>query len=259
MRHPSVLLVLLITAEISLAADPSRETDAALRARIQDFYQLQLKHEFRLAESLVARESKDVYYNSPKTEIQGFKLQSIRYSADNRSADVVVLTRTMMAVLGAPPTPLDFPLHSKWKLEDGIWCWYVDSSTLDTPFGKMKIGNSAGGNDLAQLSRQVMANVQNGVQADKKTIQIDPDHPQRVVINLRNNLPGPVSLVLSAPAGLMMELPKADLGAGESTQLSITPVPGSSSRPNRVVLIVSPTNQQIQIDLSWNASTKKLE
>lgn len=255
MRFLSKSFIVLASLSGLHAADPAPEVDAALRERIQQFYQLQVDHKFRQAESLVAADSKDYYYDTQKPEIHEFKMGAIRYSPDGKSADVTVTAKMTIRIIGARPAVMDFPLHSKWKIEDGKWCWYVDTSAIDTPFGRLKLSaDGVGGSaDLSKVpGRGSVADLQNGVQPDTRKLLIDPDSAKTVAVTLRNTLPGPVSVaVQSESPALKIELAKPNLGAGESTILTVTPVSGIAQRPNKIVLIVQPTGQQIQIDLDY--------
>lgn len=245
---------------ISLAllySDPSTDVQAALRERIQQFYQLQVDHKFRQAESLVAEDSKDYYYDTQKPEIHEFKIAAVRLSPDGRSADVTVTTKMTMRIIGAPPAVMDFPLRSKWKLEDGKWCWYIDPSGIDTPFGKMKISPDGVGTASPDLTKAPgygnREDIQTGVQPDTRTLRIDPSNPKAAMVTLKNTLPGPVTVSVEGESpALKVEIAKTNLGAGESTELSVTPVPGISQRPDKIILAVKPTGQQIQIDLDYS-------
>lgn len=250
----SLLLVLL--AAILTGADPQPGVDAALRDRLQQFYQLQVDHRFRQAEALVAQDSKDYYYDTQKPELHGFKIGQIRYSADGRSADVTVLTKMTMRIMGAPPTVMDFPIRSKWKLEDGKWCWYIDPTGIDTPFGRMKISPDGVGATPPDLTKAPghgnIEDVQNAVQPDIRTLRLDPANTNPAMVSLKNTLPGPVTVsVKEESPRLKVEFTKTNLGAGESTQLTVTSVPGIAPRPNKIILAVQPTGQQIQIDLAY--------
>ncbi len=256
MRFSSTILLFSLTLPIPGFAAPPADVDAALRDRIQQFYQLQVDHKFRQAESLVAEDSKDYYYDTQKPELHDFKLEIIKYLPDGHSADVTVVTKMTMRILGARPAVVDFPLHSKWKLDGGKWCWYVDTSGIDTPFGRMKVSDGVGGG-LADLSkapgRGTVANLENGVQPDTHKLLIDPRSSKPVTMTLKNTLPGTVSLAVEGESpALKVEIAKPNLGALESTQVTVTPVPGSSDRPTKLILRVMPTGQPIQIDLDYS-------
>jgi hypothetical protein len=74
---------------------------------------------------------------------------------------------------------------------------------------------------------------------------------------LKNTLPGPVTIqsLTSSPA-LKIEIGKPDLGAEESTKLTVTPVAGSTGRPAQITLKIGPIGQIIQISLDYTDAAK---
>lgn len=249
------LLIGILSTAILSAADPPPEVDAALRSRMQEFFQLLVAHKFRQAESLVAEDSKDFYYDARKPDIRAFKLTEIRYSPDFRSAKVMHTVTMTLPIPGAIPKPMDLPFPSEWKLEDGKWCWYVDQSKLlDTPFGRMSPGTTP-----AEASKVVdrIASAQsmmNAVQADRIRVPLDPAHPAPQIVTLKNTLPGPVTIqsLTNSPA-LKIEIAKPNLIADESTQVTITPVAGATDRPGQLELKIGPFGQIIRIALDYVA------
>src|ERR1700691_5106919 len=82
--------VAAVTAWAQQPAPAAAEAEAALRARVEQFYQLQVDKKFRQAEALVAEESKDDYYNRSKPDIKGFSIQEIQLLDDNTRARVTL-------------------------------------------------------------------------------------------------------------------------------------------------------------------------
>jgi hypothetical protein len=249
-----VLLSGLSVAFAVLAAEPPADVDAALRSRIHDFYQLQVDRKFRQAEQLVAADTKDFYYESKKPDIRAFKIVSIQYAPDFQSAKVMLSSRATIMFPGTTvPKELDVPFTSTWKIDGGQWCWYVDQSALlDTPFGRVKGKTDSATEDVAKLAERAKAGSMDGVHADVTRIPLDPDHPKPQIVTLKNTLPGPVTIqsLTNSPA-LKIEIAKADLGAEESTTVTITPVAGNSDRPGQLTLRIGPLGQLIQIGLDY--------
>jgi hypothetical protein len=108
------------------APKASPEVDAALRARVTQFYQLEIAGKFHQAEQLVAEDTKDLFVGSSKPTYYAFELQSIKYADDFTKADVVVLMSRQMPVEGFLGHAVKSKLPSRWKLENGLWCWYID-------------------------------------------------------------------------------------------------------------------------------------
>src|SRR4051794_20209879 len=69
------------------------QAEAELRARVDQFFQLQVDKKFRQAESLVADDSKDAYYDGNKYNIKGFKIDTIQLLDDNTRAKVTIKGR----------------------------------------------------------------------------------------------------------------------------------------------------------------------
>src|ERR1039457_7096066 len=59
---------------------PPADVDQALRARINEFYGLLLKKDFRKAEVLIADDTKDYYYGIGKPDFTKYELLEIHYS-----------------------------------------------------------------------------------------------------------------------------------------------------------------------------------
>jgi hypothetical protein len=51
--------------------------------------------------------------------------------------------------------------------------------------------------------------------------------------------------------GIDVSIAKPNLASNESTEVTISPIEGTSERPASVALIVKPLNQKIQIAISW--------
>lgn len=123
-------------ADIFQQAPPGVEE--ALRERLTLFYQCQVDGTFRKGEQYVAEESKDRYYNGRHQKYFGYKIGTIKFSDDFRTAQVTVVADVDLhfqgRVIRAP-----MPFVANWKLEDGVWCWYVPipkpGEIQHTPFG----------------------------------------------------------------------------------------------------------------------------
>ena len=135
------------------AADALPDVDAALRSRVQEFYQLQVDKKFRQADEYVATDTKDFYFDTKKPDIQAFKIVGIQYAPDFHSAEVRLTTHTHVPIPGAFDNPMETVLISDWKIDGGKWCWYVDrEKLLNTPFGRV---NPAGAPKSAESKPNV--------------------------------------------------------------------------------------------------------
>ena len=126
-----------------LAQTPQKappEVDAALRARISQFYQLEVDGKFSQALPLVADDTKDMFVGTSKPTYRSFEIQSVMYDDDFKKAEVVVLVTRLMPVEGFLGHPIKTKVPSHWKLENGQWCWYVDpqKDLPASPFGPVR-------------------------------------------------------------------------------------------------------------------------
>lgn len=135
----------LFLAAASFAQNPPQasenapaEVDAALRARVSQFFQFQLDGKFHQAEQLVAEDTKDLFVGSNKPVYTSFEIKAIRYDDHFTKAVVSVMVNLMVAAEGflGRPVPSLIPIRwSRWKLENGQWCWYLDpADPHDSPF-----------------------------------------------------------------------------------------------------------------------------
>src|SRR5215470_8657034 len=137
--HPITLFMMLAAA--AAAQDnpfnkPAPDVDAALRARIKEFYDFHVKGEFRKADALVAEDTKDYYFNSRKPQYLSYAISRIDYSDNFTKAKAVIMCKMYIMMPGFNDKPMDMPTPSAWKIEDGKWFWYVDQKELrNSPFG----------------------------------------------------------------------------------------------------------------------------
>src|SRR6185312_2877447 len=133
-----------MTAVAQTTSPANAAAEKALRARAQQFYQLELKKNFRQAEELVADDSRDYFYNSGKPSFQDVKVGNIDFTDNGRKAVVHITVKTQLMAPGIGAQVFEAPATSTWKLEKGQWRWYfVQDAALLTPFGKMKFDSSA--------------------------------------------------------------------------------------------------------------------
>jgi hypothetical protein len=212
-------------------------------------------HKFRQGEEMVAEDSKDYYYDSKKPDIKSFKIGKIEYSPDSRSAKVTIVSTVDILFPGAGVKRFDIPSITKWKIDRDQWCWFVDKDALlQTPFGKAKPPSAESKGDSRPLPTPITS-LAEAVRVDRPQIKLDPAHPQKEIVVLKNALPGPVTIEKGIPVpGIEVSIGKPKLAANESTEVTISPIAGSSERPAKVGLIVRPINQSISIAISWAAA-----
>jgi len=266
------LLLLLIAAasgqkprDASAKAPP--KVEAALRARVSQFYQLEVDGKFRQVEPLVAEQSKDFYYAANKPRYTGFSIKRIEFSDDFTRATVVVLVNRLIPVPGFEGQAVPGAVPSHWKLEKGSWCWYADSSDMGAlPFPNtaprmgsmpMPVGPVGG----AAASLPPMPNMTALVLADKATVELKSAGPSSAQVSLVNQLRTPVTLVARDPnvAGLSLKLDRANLKTGEKAILDVQstgngPTP---AQPVTITVVVKQTNQVIPIKVAFGDKAKQ--
>ena len=145
MMRIALPLSLLLAACLLSAQDLERkappEVDDALKSRVAAFYTHFQRGEFRQAEDFLDTESKDLFYNAKKNRIMDFSIQTVDYAEDFRKANVLVVCKTVIQMLGSEP--LNMPLNSDWRFNEGEWEMHLsenrgtEAGDATSPFGPM--------------------------------------------------------------------------------------------------------------------------
>ena|ERR1035438_7815464 len=211
---------------------PPADVDAALRARVQEFFDLHVKGEFRKAEGLVAEDTKDFFYSRNKPKYLSCDLSRIDYLENFTRANAVMVCEMYIMVPGFTDHPMKVPTPSAWKLENGKWCWWVDQDALrDTPWGRMTAGpfptkGAAPPPSLAALP--TAESLFRQIRLDKDSVHLKPGESAEVTIS--NGAPGLTSLTLLAPLpGVEGKLDKSTLQAGGKAVLTLRAAKGAKS------------------------------
>jgi len=231
------------------------EVDQALRARVTQFYQALVDGKPRRAEELVADDSKDYFYSAQKSKFLSFELQSIDYSKEFTRAKVQVRVETYFVVMGFGTQPMKVPVLSLWKVEKGLWCWYVTEDFLNTtPFGKFH-SSSADGSVSAGLPNQknlpTLESLVHQVKPDKPGVVLRTSQPSSDQVAILNGMPGIVTLEIRSPRvpGLEVKTDRTTIPAGEKAVLSFHFEPGKNAPTGTVHMevAVQPVNQVIPL------------
>jgi hypothetical protein len=227
-------------AAVAFAQDTSelfnrapKSIDDALRGRINEFYTAHVKAEFRKAESLVAEDTKDYFYNHDKPQYLGFEIVRIEYSDGYTRAKATVSVEQRIMFPGFDGKVMKIPTPSYWKIDDGKWCWYVDIAKLnETPWGVMKPGPaSANDTSPAAILASLPANtdeLMNLVRADKSAVTLRPGESERIVID--NAMKGPVTLTIQGKLeGVEASFDRTVVPAGEKATLTVKATDGAKS------------------------------
>jgi hypothetical protein len=228
------------------------EVEAALRARVEQFYQLEVDKKFRQAEAFVAEDTKDDYYNGAKPNIKASSIQKIEWSDNNSRARVTLKQRI------AVKTPLgdqefDMLPPTNWKVENGQWFWYIDhDAPHQTPFGLFPPtprSTAKGPVGLPPRPEIDVATLMNLVSLDSTSVTLDASNPARTV-TVSNDLPGSVTLELETPhlEGITVELAKTKLESKEKTAIRFL-LTGEAKSSAVVRLVVPQLGETFEISV----------
>jgi hypothetical protein len=212
---------------------PPADVDAALRARVQEFFDLHMKGQFRKAEELVAEDTKDFFYSGNKPKYLSFEISRIDYGPNFTTAKVLVICEQYLLMPGFVDHPMKVPTPSTWKLENGKWYWYVDQDALlNTPFGRMTPGpfpNKGAAQPPSLPTIPTSADfLLKQVQLDKTAVRLKAGESAEVTVT--NGAPGPMTLSVSAALpGLEAKLDKSTLPAGGKATLTLRASEGAKS------------------------------
>jgi hypothetical protein len=232
---------------------PPAGVDAALRARIQEFYDLHINSQFRKAEGLVAEDTKDFFYSANKPKYLSCEISKIDYLENFTKAKAVMVCEQYIMIPGFTDHPWKVPIPSTWKVENDKWVWYVDQEALrDTPFGKMTPGPfpTKGAAPAPPSLANIPTNgdfLLNQVQLDKRAVRLKAGETAEVTVTNGANGAMGVSVPLPVP-GLEAKLDKSTLPAGGKATLTLRAAKGAKSGVLNVQ--VEPTMQLLPIQIT---------
>jgi len=247
--------IAMLAAAQTPAPAPPPEVDQALRARVSEFFQDYVDAHFRQGEALVAEDSKDYYYNSPKTQFKSFKIDGVSWAADFSKARVIVVVERTWEVQPALKSLSVVPLATSWKIENGKWVWFNDPApdAWVTPMGPSDVkklqkdkqeADSVVPKDLSQAAIQAQAKqiLMGAGTLDKTFVNLLPDKDSSDQVVFTNQSSGPVKLSVegSGVNGVTAVLDKTDLGAGEKATLKVSYTPMGKQPPVAVGIRVEP-------------------
>jgi hypothetical protein len=274
MRVRAVALVLCIFGTVALAQEATPapageqappEVDAALRARIQHFYQAHVDGKFRLADQVVAEDSKDAFFASPKRRYLDYQIVRINYKDDFKKADVVVTCSGDWTARGQR-MKVNLVSTSLWRVEDGQWFWYVlPTNAKTTPFGVMHAESETVPSTPEDQSKQAAAAVLRdpraaammivqAVKADKSELILSSYEKSSGEVTITNGMQGPITIradINGRFPGLTHSLDRTVLPAGESALLRVVCEPKDRvAKPTLTAhVFVEETGQVIPIRL----------
>ncbi len=231
-----------------------------MRARVEQFYQLEVDKKFRQAEALIAEDSKDTFYNGIKPDIHSFKIEQIEFKGDNSRAEVHAKVNVTFIMTGFAPVIADSSVTTLWRIENGEWVQYFDPELyLQTPFGKLNFGTPQTGKAGANANPVPPpfklppnpADMMRTVKIDRDSIVLTTAEPVQTA-TISNDLPGSVDLKLaSSGIDVDAELDKTHLEAGEKAVIRVRAK--SDSRGSGVVkVLISPLGRQLALHVTSN-------
>jgi len=236
-------------------APEAAAAEAAVRARAQAFFDLQVAKKYRQAEAMVADESKDAYYDGRKYNIDNFAITKVQVAEGNALADVTIKANVTVMVPALGQTVHTEGVETThWKTENGEWFYYINPEKAPlTPFGKFDpqagAGKTNAGGGNGGSARPDLATMLRAVHADRDSVEIKPGENQTV--KLANALPGPVDITIESFSlpGLSAKLDKRHLEQGETASLAIVAA-DSASGAVTVFIDVSPLGTQVPIKVN---------
>jgi hypothetical protein len=234
--------------------------EKALRERVQAFYQLQTDEKYRQAEAMVADDTKEDYYVSKKPKIKGFTVEKIDLNDDLTKAKVLIKAKVLVLMLGAGAEIFEMPTPTTWKLENGLWCWYITpEAKVMTPFGKINTSGAAspGTLDIKGAAPGGIENPNLGalldmITIDSTSVELTPKGPDRQV-RIKNGLPGSIDLKINGREdrtnGLSVKIDKAHLEGGETAIVQFH-LDGGKKLADTVEIVASPVNRVFDIQVT---------
>ncbi len=254
MKFAVFVCCFLLLPHASFPADAPAEAARALKARVNEFYGFLLERKSRAAEALVAEDSKDLYYDSQKPELEKFQIEKIAWGPSFQTAEVTIGAQVRVMFPGLGPQTVSSKVPSLWKVENGKWCWYMDKSKLAaSPFGEFH-STGAGNGDLPSRPAITPEMLQAAVRPDRNQIAVDLTDGRITTITFTNSLPGPVQIQPPQVNGMKIEVAKPSLASGESTTATFKCEIPDGPHPPVVNFTVLPTKQQIPIHLLFSVN-----
>jgi len=206
---------------------------------------------------------------------------SIEYAPDFKAAQAVVMATRSIPAEGFMGHPVKAKALSRWKLENGQWCYYVDpqKDMPVSPFARFlppgmappAAGVPPGARALPPLPPGAAQGAPPGapggppaprpgpiptaLRVDKTALELKAAGPSSGQVTISNSTPFPQTLSLADPKapGLEVKLDRVNLNPGEKAVLSVQWSGGAEAAPRAtgIVVTVERTGQRIQIPVSF--------
>jgi hypothetical protein len=234
---------------------PPADVDQALRARINEFYGYHISGQPRKAEALVAEDTKDFYYSANKPAYTHCEIRNIQYSENFTKAKATMLCGMYVMVPGFTDKPLDVPLPSTWKIEDGKWVWYVSQEARHAsgmglqmkPGPPVYTGQSDPNTHALPQIPTTPDFLFSLVKVDKHEVELK--RGESVEVNIANTSPGVMNLNVEGKiAGVEATLDNSSPKGNEKAVLTIKA--GEHAESGTLQIMVNPIAQSIPIHVT---------
>jgi hypothetical protein len=263
-----------ILAQGTAAVTP--EVDKALRANVTDFFQDFVDKKFRQALNLVADDTQDKYFASPKAEITEFKISGIGYNDTFTQATVTMDVKVILHLKAEGfLEDSNVPEHwdTKWKIENGKWVYYEPPPPPDawrTPMGPSAAPAATSGDQPGRvINDQTMVAEARRILEDKgittgvtpSSVKFTRDKPGTAKIVFRNGMPGQVQIsmegISEALRCLASKVDQVTVNAGQESTIELTYDPASGQTPPGAVnlgVLVAPFNQIFPLQVTFDGN-----
>ncbi len=126
---------------VAASAQENQDQERALRARVEEFYNLVQLGRWTQAEAYLTAESKENFRNQSRSPFLGFEVESVKLDPDGNNAAVTVRLQVM-----APPARAPVPVAqtTRWRLLDGLWHAVVPKPSPTAGMQVFEVGRNPG-------------------------------------------------------------------------------------------------------------------
>jgi hypothetical protein len=233
--------------------------EEALRARVKQFYDLQLEGKFRQSESCVCEDSKDRYYTAEKPRWRAVEIEKLNWEQDySRAVVIIVVSTDLVTRFGKMASKV--PMTSLWRSEGGNWCYYMNApgtAPVETPFGVSKpIANEKTTEVVYEPRRVTAEDVVGAVKISKRQLVLKGYENSTAELEIKNGLPGPVQMEVRMPelAGLKWDASQKEIRAGITAYLRLyySPPDKGPKEPFEFQLALEPIGQVIPVKVIFD-------
>ncbi len=252
-----------------LARKAPPEVDDALKSRVAAFYTHFQRGDFRKAEDLLDQESKDLFYNAKKNRIMDFKIQAVDYEEDFQRANVLVVCKTVIQMLGSEP--VNMPLNSDWRFLDGDWWLHLsenrgaEGADAASPAGPMtfsqdvpQVGSYFRNSPPGAVAKPTIESLSQMYRLSTDTLSFPKDSPSPVSrsMQVKSASVGKLTVrrVTRPIKGIEVEIAGAEIEPGDDATITFTYDPAQAEHIAgrvRVDFIIMPISQNFEVYLDF--------